>query len=282
LYTALSAAHESSAQLRRTKDLKVNQITVDPFLCKRDGICVAVCPARVLLNNSDGLPEEIPGSTCIHCGHCVAVCRSHALSHSGLEAEALLPMPEELPSPEALDGLLRSRRSIRAYRPEPVPRAVLEELLHAARRAPTATNSQLLHWIVVSGREQVHAVAAEIVEGMKLAGVNPAILERWDGGEDFVLRGAPTLVLACAPSEYFWKKEDCAIALTFLELAAEARGLGACWAGYLTRCATLHAPLRELLRVPEGYAVGGGLMLGRSQYKFHRIPPRKPLSVQWQ
>ena len=37
-----------------------------------------------------------------------------------------------------------------------------------------------------------------------------------------------------------------------------------------------------LLRVPEGYAVGGGLMLGRSQYKFHRIPPRKPLSVQWQ
>jgi nitroreductase/NAD-dependent dihydropyrimidine dehydrogenase PreA subunit len=282
LYTAVSAALDSGTQPRRTKDLKVSQITVDPLLCKRDGICVAVCPARVLFNNSDGLPEEIPGSTCIHCGHCEAVCRSHALSLTGLETEALLPMPEELPSPRALDGLLRSRRSIRSFRPEPVPREILEELLDTARRAPTATNSQLLHWIVVRGREQVHEVATEIVEGMKLAGVDPAILERWNRGEDFALRGAPTLVVACAPLDYFWAREDCAIALTFLELAAEARGLGACWAGYLTRCAARHAPLRELLQVPQGFTVGGGLMLGRSQYKFHRIPPRKPLSVQWQ
>ena len=61
----------------------------------------------------------------------------------------------------------------------------------------------------------------------------------------------------------------------------EARGLGVCWAGYLTRVAAVHAPLRQALSVPEGYAVCGGLMLGESRYKYRLIPPRKTLSVLW-
>jgi nitroreductase len=107
------------------------------------------------------------------------------------------------------------------------------------------------------------------------------MLELWDNGYDFVLRGAPSLVVACAPADYDWGKQDCAIALTFLELAAESRGLGVCWAGYLTRVAAVHPPLREALSVPEGFVVHGGLMLGEPKYSYSRIPPRKPLSVQW-
>ena len=259
----------------------MSTITVDSSLCKRDGICVDVCPARFLAAGDDGVPHEVEGGHCIDCGHCVAVCKPQALTHSRLSAEQMVPMPAELPTPAAMDGLLKSRRSIRAFRQQPVDRVVLEELLDVARRAPTAVNSQQLHWIVVNGREQVHAVAAEIVEGMRDAAVNPAILQQWDGGYDFALRGAPTLVVSCAPKDYFWAKEDCATALAYLELAAEARGLGATWAGYLTRCSNRWQPLRELLRLPEDMAVFGGLMLGRPRYTYHRIPPRKPLSVQW-
>ena len=87
--------------------------------------------------------------------------------------------------------------------------------------------------------------------------------------------------MACAPADYTFGKQDCSIALTFLELAAEARGLGVCWAGYLTRIANLHAPLKKLLAVPEGRVVCGAVMLGESRVKYRSIPPRKPLSVQW-
>ena len=66
-----------------------------------------------------------------------------------------------------------------------------------------------------------------------------------------------------------------------LELAAEARGLGVCWAGYLTRIAGLYEPVRKMLEVPEGYAVRGGLMLGEGMHAYGRIPPRKPLSAHW-
>jgi nitroreductase/NAD-dependent dihydropyrimidine dehydrogenase PreA subunit len=259
----------------------MSQIAVDPALCRKDGICIDVCPANYLTADASGLPREVEEGHCILCGHCVAVCKSQALRHTGLPEEALLPMPAEAPTPQALEGLLRSRRSIRTFREQPVPREEMEAMLDVTRRAPTATNSQLLHWIVINGRAEVRKVAEEIILGMRAAEVDPKILARWDNGDDFVLRGAPTLAVACAPADYFWTREDCAIALTYLELTAEARGYGATWAGYLTRCAARHAPLRQLLGVPEGFNVGGGLMLGTPRYKYHHIPPRKPLSIQW-
>ena len=259
----------------------MSQITVDAQQCKRDGICVAVCPSRSLVLNKDGFPEEVEDSRCILCGHCVAVCGCGALTHAGLPQEEFLPATKNLPTPEGMDDFLKSRRSVREFKDRPVARKTLEALLDVARRAPTASNSQKLHWIVVEGKESVQAMAAEAMSWLRNAGIPAAMVEQWDGGYDFILRAAPTVVVACAPADYGWGKQDCAIALTYLELAAEARGLGVCWAGYLTRVAEAHAPLRQALALPEGYVVCGGLMLGERKFSYKLIPPRKPLSVQW-
>lgn len=259
----------------------MGQISVDRDLCKRDGVCVAVCPSRTLIRDEDGFPKEAAEIRCILCGQCAAACACGALTHTGLPDDAFLEMPTELPTPAAMDGLLKSRRSVRAFKDKPVSREVMEALLDIARRAPTASNSQKLHWIVVDGKAKVHELAQEMIDGAGPGGLSPSLLQQWNSGYDFALRGAPTLVVACAPKDYLWGKPDCAIALTYLELAAEARGIGVCWAGYLTRIAASHRPLQEKLQVPEGYAVCGGLMMGESKYTYHRIPPRKPLSVQW-
>ncbi len=259
----------------------MSQIIVDTNLCHRDGLCVAVCPSRFLTLDQDRFPAEVADGHCILCGHCVAVCPHDALTHTGLPQEAFLPVCKELPDPALLDGFLNSRRSVREFKERPVARQTLEALLDVARRAPTATNSQKLRWIVVSGKEKVHDLSAEIMEYLRSTGKALQMVAEWEQGIDRVLRAAPTVVVACAPQDYDWGKPDCAIALTYLELAAEARGLGVCWAGYLTRVAGLHAPLREALAVPEGFAVCGGLMLGEPKYKYRKVPPRKPLSVQW-
>jgi nitroreductase len=190
-------------------------------------------------------------------------------------------MPKELPTAAMMDGFLMGRRSVRTFKDRPVARETLEALLDVARRAPTASNSQKLRWIVVGDKAKVHALSEESVNWIRSSGNGAAMLKTWESGYDFVLRGAPTVVVACAPADYGWGKQDCAIALTFLELAAEARGLVVCRAGYLTRIAAVHAPLRQALSVPEGYVVCGGLMLGERKYSYRRIPPRKPLVVQW-
>lgn len=259
----------------------MGRIVVDKDLCVRDGACVAVCPALMLASDGEGFPEEIPEAGCSLCGHCVAVCPTQAMHHVELPDDEFLPAMNQWPSPETMDGFLRSRRSVREFKQKPVGKETMLALLDVARRAPTASNSQKLHWIVIEGREKLHAIAEETVNGGIVAGMHAALIEQWEGGYDFVLRGAPTVVVACAPEEYKWGKEDSAIALTYLELAAEARGLGVCWAGYLTRIAGAYAPLQKRLEVPEGFVVRGGLMLGEGTYAYNRIPARKPLSVQW-
>lgn len=257
------------------------QISVDRDLCRHDGACVEVCPAHKLHLDAENLPEEIPAESCIFCGHCVAVCPSGALHHNGLDDEAFLPVFTDWPAPSVIDGFLASRRSVREFKPEPIGRETMKALLDVARRAPTASNSQKLRWIVVDGCEKVHAVAGAVVEGGSIGGLHPSLVAQWNAGYDFVLRGAPTVVVVCAPEEYAWGKEDGAIALTFLELAAEARHIGVCWAGYLTRIAQSYAALRTLLGVPQGYAVRGGLMLGEGTHDYAHIPPRRPSSVHW-
>lgn len=257
------------------------RITVEEDACLRDGACVEVCPARAIALNEDGLPEDVPESGCILCGHCVAVCPAQALRHTALPEEDFLPARNHWPTPDALDAMLIERRSVREFKPAPVTRETMLALLDIARCAPTASNSQKLHWTVIDGCEAVRNIAAVVVEGGRQGGLHPKLIAQWEAGYDFALRGAPSLVVVCAPSDYAWGKEDGATALAYLELAAEARGLGACWAGYLTHIAALYEPLCKALAVPEGYAVRGGLMLGEGTHAYGRIPSRKPLRVQW-
>lgn len=259
----------------------MNQIAVDKTLCRKDGVCVDVCGSRTLTMDEDGFPVEDPEQTCILCGHCLAVCAAGALTHAGLPGEPLLPMPTELPSAAAMEGLLISRRSVRTFRNKPVSQETLEALLQVARRAPTAHNSQLLQWIVVNGQEKVHALAEIMASAVRGIEGFQGMLKLWDTGYDFFLRNAPTVVVAYAPADYPWEKTDGAIALTYLELAAEARKLGVCWAGLLTHITAQDARLRQALHLPEGCVVSGALMLGEPHYKFRKVPPRKPLSVQW-
>lgn len=259
----------------------MGQIVVDTELCVKDGMCVEVCPSRTLQTNEQGYPEENAEFTCILCGHCVAVCSCEAITHNGLPQDAIELIAKETPSPSLMDGFLKSRRSVREFGTKPVAKETLEALLDIARRAPTASNSQKLHWIVAPDAAKVHAVAAETANWIRATNARPALMKLWDRGYDFVLRNAPTLVVACTPADYEWGKQDCAIALTYMELAAETRGLGVCWAGYLTRAAAVHEPINRMLSVPEGYRIFGGLMLGEPKFKYRQIPPRKALSAQW-
>jgi nitroreductase len=62
-------------------------------------------------------------------------------------------MPSKLPEriPVRVDEAIKARKSIRAFKPDPVPRVLIEELLDLASRAPSGTNIQPWHVHVVSG-----------------------------------------------------------------------------------------------------------------------------------
>jgi nitroreductase len=62
-----------------------------------------------------------------------------------------------------VDGVIRGRRSVRAFLPTPVPRQTILEILDVAARAPSGTNTQPWQAIVVSGAQK-EALTKELVE----------------------------------------------------------------------------------------------------------------------
>ena len=134
-----------------------------------------------------------------------------------------------------MSDLIKKRYSVRAYKPDPVEEEKLQQVLEAARLAPTAANRQPFQLIVIrtAGRE--------------------AELQRIYRREWFVQ--APLILCACGiPGEGWIRMDgkpyvdvDVAIAMDHLILAATELGLGTCWIAAFDPSAA-----REVLGLPDG------------------------------
>jgi len=233
---------------------------------------------------------------CNDCGHCLSVCPQGALALNGVSAWECEGVEQVQPlSPKTVEHLVKGRRSVRAFREQPVPRETIEWLLDAARWAPSAMNAQPVCWVVIDGREKVRALGGLTADWMRAEGRFPELVEAWDRGVDRVFRDAPHLLVAHALHEGFDltvgeavpdsalgnPMVDCAIAVSTVEIAAHAVGVGACWAGFFMLAARAGAPFLETLDLPEGHEVFAALMLGLPRYRHRLIPPRRESCTTW-
>ncbi len=270
-------------------------VAVDAELCRRDGLCARACPLGIMTAGPDGLAAADPvlAKRCIACGHCVGVCPSGALSLTGTAGGGTgprgpgEPIRKELAvSLEQAEQFLRSRRSLRHFRPEPPERALLVRLLDGAEWAASGHNARPTEWSVLTGRAAVARAAALTLEWMRgVLAAAPEVARRYhmqgmvracEAGRDLICRDAPCLAAAHGPAEGGMAREDAVAALSYLELLAHAAGLGACWAGFVTIAAAQHPPLAQALGIPAGRVIYGGLLLGRPALRYLRVPPRAP------
>jgi nitroreductase/NAD-dependent dihydropyrimidine dehydrogenase PreA subunit len=272
----------------------MNFIEVNQQTCKQDGVCSAVCPAK-LINFTKGeypTPIAVAEELCIRCGHCVAVCSSSSLLHAEIPlADCPKVQPELFLSTEQSEQFLRSRRSISNYRDKAVPQETLQELIEAARYAPTGHNSQSVEWLVLSDRDELNNLCQIVGQWMRwmLANMKEVslslhidkALEKLEEGEDVVLRGAPVLVVAHAPEDDPMAQTSSTIALTYLELAATGMELGGCWAGYFNAAVNTFPPMRKALDLPEGHQCCGAMMIGYPKFRYYRMPERKTPPITW-
>jgi nitroreductase/Pyruvate/2-oxoacid:ferredoxin oxidoreductase delta subunit len=270
--------------------------TVDKDRCNFCGMCVDECSPRIIAQDGpDSLPYmlEVGEEACLRCGHCVAVCPTGAVSIEGITPEQCAALDRKLlPTAEQVELLLKSRRSIRSYKDKPVPRDKLEKLIDIARYAPSGHNSQPVQWLVVEDESETRRLGGMVVEWMRaIVESKPEmaaslrfdrIVELCDGGDDIILRGAPHVVVAHADKlQAAMAPTASVIALTYLELAAYASGLGACWAGYFHFACGSYKPLQEALNLPEGHQVHGAMMVGYPRHRFSRIPLRNAPTIAW-
>jgi nitroreductase len=162
------------------------------------------------------------------------------------------------------EQVVKTRRSVRSYRSQPVPDDVLERVLSAARMAPSANNIQPWHFVVVKDAKLREEVARNCFD------------------QTFIAE-APVVIVCCGrkyPDRYSWISDnlylvDVAIATDHLTLAARNEGLGTCWIGALDQ-----KSLRKILNVPSGHDIIMVTPLGypSSETVFRTSSNRKSLS----
>jgi len=228
---------------------------------------------------------------CIGCGHCEVFCPSQALLlNDRMDEKVRRPTGAgTIPSAD-MEMYLKRRRSIRRFTKDPVPKEKILEVLDIARYAASGGNGQLVEWIVVHDPKKVQKIAGLTVAWMKtlvnsthpMSGYVPMLITSFEAGYDVICRGAPHLLVATIPENHPVAQTDAIIALTHVDIAAPAYGIGTCWAGFVAMAATSYEPLQREIGIPTGRKSAYVLMFGNPQYKIYGIPGRKPLVVTWQ
>jgi len=287
---------------------KVNQ----PTLMKKDCIgcarCVSVCPSFVL-DMVEAKSAVVRGDWCIGCGHCGAVCPTGAILQGGIGFDKH-PTKGESPAllPETLEFLLRERRSVRIYTRSPVPEDLLTKILDAGRYAPTGTNSQNVHYVVLTSPERIEALRKmtirfyekifsraqgrigrllfSLIAGRKIADYLRDSLPKLEHANEQIKQGndrlfyhAPVVILAHAESWDTCSSFNCSVALYNCSLMAHTLGLGCCFNGFLTS-AVNHAPkIKGWLGIPPDHRCYAAMTLGFPNVKYLRFVRRDPPKV---
>ena len=142
---------------------------------------------------------------------------------------------------------IRRRRTIRDFKPDPVPDDVVHRILQAARWAPSSSNTQPWHFIVVRNPDTIAELGSICTQGTFI--------------------GQAPLAIAVVMGETRRPQLDAGRALQQMELVAWSEGLGTCFRGHPRRAAgsgqvTAGHPRRHgtdyraALRIPH-HASGG-------------------------
>lgn len=105
--------------------------------------------------------------------------------------------------------LLKTRRSVRVFQNKNIPKEQFEEIIDAARFAPTARNVQPWEFVVITDRKKLTQLAA--------LGQNCRFMEQ-----------AAACIAVFSVDTHYFLEDGCAATCNIL-LAASALGIGSCW-----------------------------------------------------
>jgi nitroreductase len=150
---------------------------------------------------------------------------------------------------KSLYEMIAGRRTVRRFKPDPVPRDLLERLVDAGRLAPSAANLQPLEFVVIDGA----GPRAEIFPCLKWAAYIAPAGDPAPGEEP----AAYIITLANLTIREKMFEYDAGAAMENMILAALGEGVGSCWLLSIDR-----ERLRAILGVPERYRIDSVLALG--------------------
>lgn len=162
--------------------------------------------------------------------------------------------------------LIESRRSVRNFQEKPVEPEKIDMLVEAALRPPSSKGLNPWEFIIVTERELLEKLSTSKPHGASF------------------LKHAPLGIVVCGNPQIsdVWV-EDCSIASTYILLAAESLGLGACWIQIRNRSynetTSAQDYISDTLNIPAGLLVESIIAVG---YPDKKKPPHTSEELQFE
>jgi nitroreductase/NAD-dependent dihydropyrimidine dehydrogenase PreA subunit len=279
---------------------------------KCDGceLCVTTCPSFVL-EMSNQKAKVVRGGWCIECGHCGAVCPTEAIYREGTSSgKEFRLQASPAPSPEMMQRLFLERRSLRVYKKDPVAETTLKQIVDVGRYAPTGSNSQNVHYVLLTSPEKVNQLRnmtigfydkifsylrswfgnlilswmarSKTVEYLRESVPKFAYAyEKMREGGDRLFYHAPVVILTHAESWDSSSSFNCSSALYQCSLMAQSLGLGCCFNGILVNAVNHDRRIKGWLKIPADHACYAAMTVGYPDVRYQRPVHRDPPKATW-
>lgn len=292
-----------------------NQMSINRDTCSSCGLCARICPNRIIkkVGEADISIREDRRSLCLACGQCMAICPTQSIVVDGLTYEKdFFSLPLEADKSPSFLEMIRTRRAIRTFEDQPVPKELLEQVVQAMAFAPPGFTPIQTEVVVVQdttvircalpemtkvydrlvramshpvtrffvrlkvGRAKFRTLRHHVVPMMK-----SRLPELIDGTDDTITRYAPAMLILHAHRDAENHEEDIHIALSYGFLAAHALGLGASAMSLIPPAIQNSSVLRNLFSIPDSNVVVGSIILGFPKHRYQRGIQRSLKGVTW-
>jgi nitroreductase/NAD-dependent dihydropyrimidine dehydrogenase PreA subunit len=252
----------------------MNPIDIDDDKCIVCSKCIDDCPNSYLYLEDEKIHTHQKG--CMECGHCYAICPQGAITMTNYDsADEEVVLMSEI-NPETLLNAMKSRRTIRQFKPDHIEDEKIEKILEAGRYSPTGANRQMVSYTILGSKQkEAEEICLSLFrKGKKFGSAFAGYLKRIEIDDDFFFKGAPLVIVVASKSTV-----DGGLASSYMEIMAESLGLGVLYSGFFVMCCKMSRKLKKLLELEKGYDVVTCMVIGYPDVKYQRIAPRKDLKV---
>lgn len=257
-------------------------VLIDRDKCVGCGKCVADCVAK---NIEIVDRKAVVKNECLQCGHCVAICSQDAVNIPEYDMDDVEAIDaNNAISSELLLKCIKSRRSIRDFKEEPISDENLKLLSEAGRYTATANNGQFHKYVFVQKElGKLKQMVWDYIDAMN-ADDKPNLVDydsykafaehrSKNSSDDFLFRNAPVVLFITSQ-----RMLDAGMAAQNIEMMANSLGLGAMFNGFLVRIADVNYELKKWLGI-ENETICACMLLGYPKLKYIKTAPRRKADV---
>jgi len=249
--------------------------------------CVKDCPADAITINLGTIND-----TCIHCGHCVAICPESTIFPDG---DDIRQLKSSSVSSSDFQILTSGIRTCRSYLDKEVDGVTLKLLIENMKHYPSASNARPVEITIASTKEIVQSlnnhtaqkliktisiitspvlmplirVIAPKIDVSRLNNYKKQFIERQTPESSQVCHHAPAVLLFHAPvTKYGMAEADSYIWATYTSIYANTLGLGTCFNGFIVSAMKRSKPMRNKFGIPGTHQVYASILIGHPKVKY--------------